>query len=305
MNTVQAKDYFSDFTQKLTTLYDADEAKAITQLVCSELLLIKPHQLQILNKTLTEPEIQSFNTILDKLLTGEPLQHVLGYSWFCGLKFMVNKNVLIPRPETEELVELILKQYKNSAAQHLVFIDLGTGSGCIPISIKKNIPEATVIGIDISPEALDVARQNANMNKAAVVFAQVDMLNPAQLNKFIQEQTPLEQQKLVLISNPPYIKASESAQMHRNVLLFEPHTALFVPDEDGLKYYKAIADLDVFSGKVIDSVWLEINPQLADKTTYVFLDKEKMYVINTLTDLQGKKRFVQLFKKQNFVEITT
>lgn len=291
MNTVQAKDYFSGFTQKLTTLYDADEAKAITQLVCSELLLIKPHQLQILNKTLTEPEIQSFNTILDKLLTGEPLQHVLGYSWFCGLKFMVNKNVLIPRPETEELVELILKQYKNSAAQHLVFIDLGTGSGCIPISIKKNIPEATVIGIDISPEALDVAKQNADINKVDVLFAKVDMLNLPQLQTFIQQQLPQEECLLVLISNPPYIKNSESDLMHNNVLQFEPHTALFVPDEDGLKYYKGIADLTNVLGKAINSLWLEINPLLADETKQVFTNLADMDGINLLNDLQGKKRF--------------
>jgi release factor glutamine methyltransferase len=291
MNTVQAKDYFSDFTQKLTALYDIDEAKAITQVVCSELLLIKPHQLQILNKTLTEPEIQSFNTILDKLLTGEPLQHVLGYSWFCGLKFMVNKNVLIPRPETEELVELILKQYKNNAAQHLVFIDLGTGSGCIPISIKKNIPEATVIGIDISPEALDVAKQNADINKVDVLFAKVDMLNLPQLQTFIQQQLPQEECLLVLISNPPYIKNSESALMHNNVLQFEPHTALFVPDEDGLKYYKGIADLTNVLGKAIHSLWLEINPLLADETKQVFTNLADMDGINLLNDLQGKKRF--------------
>lgn len=299
MNTIQAKEYFSDFTHKLTPLYDADEAKAIAQMVCTEVLLIKPHQLQVLNKTLTESEVQLFNSMLTKLLTGEPLQYVLGYSWFCGLKFMVNQQVLIPRPETEELVERVLQHYKNTPAEKLVFIDLGTGSGCIPISIKKNMPHANVIGIDISKGALEVAQQNATINKVDVQFAQVDMLDLPQLQTFIQSQLP-EECLLVLISNPPYIKQSESALMHNNVLQFEPHTALFVPDEDGLKFYKAIADINTFFGKVIDSVWLEINPLLANETAQVFASEEDVYTINTLTDLQGKKRFVQLFRKHNF-----
>lgn len=303
MNTIQAKEYFNDFTQKLTPLYDADEAKAIAQMVCTELLLIKPHQLQVLNKTLTETEVQLFNSILTKLLTGEPLQYVLGYSWFCGLKFMVNQQVLIPRPETEELVERVLQHYKNIPAEKLVFIDLGTGSGCIPISIKKNIPHAKVIGIDISKGALEVAQQNATSNKVDVQFVQVDMLDLPQLQTFIQQQLHQNECVLVLISNPPYIKQSESALMHNNVLQFEPHTALFVPDEDGLKFYKTIAHQTTYFGKVIDSVWLEINPQLANETAQIFASEAGLYIINILNDLQGKKRFVQILRKYNFADL--
>ncbi len=285
---VLAYDFFKEFKSKLETVYDKEEAKAIVSLLLEETLLLKEHQLQLINKHLDESETTYYQSILERLLKAEPIQYILGYTWFNGLKIAVNKNTLIPRPETEELVINIIKHYKDTA-QPKSIVDIGTGSGCIPIALKKALPNSSTYGIDISTEALSVAKQNAIKNNTAISFCLTDVLNQKAISDFFMQC----EHPICLLSNPPYIAQNESALMHPNVLQYEPHTALFVPDNDALLFYKAIADIVNINLKKGDSVWLEINPLLADETLQLFRVKglETACVIN---DISNKKRFIRI-----------
>jgi len=290
MNSIYARDYFIDFAKKLTAVYDEDEARAIAGYVCAELLLIKWQQLSIIQKQLSSAEVDQLERILNRLLTGEPIHYILGYNWFYGLKFEVNTSVLIPRPETEELVDMVIGYCRKNNFASPTVIDLGTGSGCIPISIKKNIPAANVFGIDLMPNAIATANQNARLNKTDVTFIEADMLNVDLLIGKID----LTQQPVILISNPPYIAQKEAESIHVNVLSYEPHTALFVPNNDVLLFYKAIANFVDKALKHGDSVWLEINPLFANETLALFKPKTKVYQSSLIKDLSGKQRFVNV-----------
>lgn len=290
MNSIYARDYFIDFAKKLTAVYDEDEARAIAGYVCAELLLIKWQQLSIIQKQLSSAEVDLLERILNRLLTGEPIHYILGYNWFYGLKFEVNTSVLIPRPETEELVDMVIGYCRKNNIASPTVIDLGTGSGCIPISIKKNIPAANVFGIDVMPNAIATANQNARLNKTDVNFIEADMLNVDLLIGKID----LTQQPVILISNPPYIAQKEAESIHVNVLSYEPHTALFVPNNDVLLFYKAIANFVDKALKHGDSVWLEINPLFANETLTLFKPKTKVYQSSLINDLSGKQRFVNV-----------
>lgn len=290
MNSIYARDYFVDFAKKLKAVYDEDEARAIAGYVCAELLLIKWQQLNIIQKQLSAAEVDQLERILNRLLTGEPIHYILGYNWFYGLKFEVNPSVLIPRPETEELVDLVIAYCRKHNITSPTVIDLGTGSGCIPISIKKNIPAAKVFGVDVMPNALATANQNARLNKTDVTFIEADMLNTdLLLNKINLSQSPV-----ILISNPPYIAQKEADAIHDNVLKHEPHTALFVPNDDVLLFYKAIVNFADKALKHGDSVWLEINPLFATETLELFNPKTKPYRSSLINDLSGKQRFVNV-----------
>ncbi len=290
MNSIYARDYFIDFAKKLTAVYDDDEARAISGYVCAELLLIKWQQLSIIQKQLSLAEVDQLERILKRLLTGEPVHYILGYNWFYGLKFEVNPSVLIPRPETEELVDMVIAHCRKNKITSPTVIDLGTGSGCIPISIKKNIPAAIVFGIDVMPNAIATANQNAQLNKTDVNFIEADMLNV----DLLIDKIDFTQQPVILISNPPYIAQKEAESIHVNVLKHEPHTALFVPNNDVLLYYKAIANFTDKALKQGDSVWLEINPLFATETLALFKPKTKVYQSSLINDLSGKQRFVNV-----------
>lgn len=290
MNSIYARDYFIDFAKKLTAVYDDDEARAIAGYVCAELLLIKWQQLSVIQKQLSSAEVDQLERILNRLLTGEPIHYILGYNWFYGLKFEVNTSVLIPRPETEELVDMVIGYCRKNNITSPTVIDLGTGSGCIPISIKKNIPAANVFGIDVMPNAIATANQNARLNKTDVTFIEADMLNV----DLLLDKIDLTQQPVILISNPPYIAQKEADSIHVNVLNHEPHTALFVPNNDILLFYKAIANFVDKALKQGDSVWLEINPLFATETLALFNPKTKNYQSSLINDLSGKQRFVNV-----------
>ncbi len=288
MNSIYARDYFVDFSRKLVGVYDEEEARAIAGYVCAELLLIKWQQLNIIQKELSNVEVEHFNKLLNRLLTGEPIHYILGYTWFYGLKFEVNPNVLIPRPETEELVDLVIAYCRKYNITSPTVIDLGTGSGCIPISIKKNIPTATVFGVDVMPSALATANHNARLNKTDVTFIEADMLN----TDLLLEKINIAQGPVILISNPPYIAQKEAESIHDNVFKHEPHKALFVSDDDALLFYRAIARYTYSTLKQGDSLWLEINPLFAQETLSLFsglLPRTQSTIIN---DLSGKQRFV-------------
>lgn len=287
MNSINAKDYFVQFAQKLTNIYDDEEARAIAGYVCAELLFIKWHQLKVIEKLLSEAEKSNLDTILNRLIQGEPLQYVLGYTWFYGLKFQVDKSVLIPRPETEELVEIVINYCNQNNIKSPTIIDLGTGSGCIPVSLKKNLPTAQVFGVDIMDNALVTAKNNAFLNKADVSFIKADMLDLETLT----QQIKITQHPVVLISNPPYIAQNEADKMHLNVLKHEPREALFVPDNDALKFYKAIVTYAKQGLNKGDIIWLEINPLFADDTLQLFSNAH-FYQSSLIKDLTGKLRFL-------------
>lgn len=288
---MKLKELESKFANELAALYEEEEAKAIFLLVIEHYLklnrsnynLKKDDELAV--NVLTELEI-----VLNQLKTSKPIQYILGETTFYGLPFKVNEAVLIPRPETEELVAWILEKVKGSESKTphaprstLKLLDIGTGSGCIAISLKKNLPNADVTALDISIEALVVAKQNALINEIEVSFIKQDIL-----------QTPAGsagKPYSILVSNPPYITQTEKAQMHENVLANEPHLALFVSNEKPLIFYEAIADFALKNLREDGLLFFEINEYLG-KETINMLRVKGFNSIELRKDMQGKDRMI-------------
>lgn len=269
------------YREALSAIYDAREARTVTQIVLEEVLELNPLKISMDRyRLLTTNQQEVLAGILKRLLTYEPVNYILGEADFMGLKFKVDSNVLIPRPETEELVEWILDE--NKSKKGLRIIDLGTGSGCIPISLASNLPNATVDGIDISEGALGVAQRNNELNKTAVNFSRIDILN---------EELPAHTYDII-VSNPPYITAAEGADMLPNVMKFEPHLALFSNDEDGLIFYRRIAEQATKALKVGGKLYFEINA--ANGEAVVSLLKQAGFEqIELKKDLSGRDRMVR------------
>lgn len=221
----------NEFLNRLGHLYDTHEITEIFLVVAEEILGLSRSNV-ILRKDLelSEEDKLKLENVLASLESGIPLQYALGYAWFYGMKLQVNEAVLIPRPETEELVALILKENRLELPK---IIDIGTGSGCIPIAIKKHLKEAEVWAVDISSEALDVAATNAKNENCVVNFMEADILSA--------NNSLLQQKFDIIVSNPPYITPSEKAAMASHVLDHEPHIALFIPEEEPLLFYEVIA----------------------------------------------------------------
>ena len=238
------------------------------------------------DKLIDENTAKQLETVLQRLMKHEPLQYVIGEAWFYNLPFFVNENVLIPRPETEELVDEVIKYLKNAPSKTL--IDIGSGSGCIPVSIKKNIHAARVISVDVSKNALQVAEKNAEANKVSVEFLQLDFLD--------DQQHGLLPQTDIIISNPPYIPADEKESMDKNVTMHEPALALFVPQDDPLIFYKKIkhfADEHLNPG---GRIFLEVHENLAKETAAVF-DHEN-YKTEIKKDISGKERMLLISRSR-------
>lgn len=241
---------------------------------------------RLMNKQEKLPAAQQVQLIslLQQLATHRPVQYVLGEAWFSGYRFFVNEHVLIPRPETEELVEWVAEEIGRSLHQNQNLLDIGTGSGCIPISIKKKNPAVSVTAVDISEDALNVAQKNAAALSAEVNFIQLDFLNEA-----TWDVLPVFD---IITSNPPYIKQSEEKEMSQNVLAFEPAIALFVPDNDPLLFYRRIA---AFAKKHLAEkgmVFVEINEALGEETRQLF--EQNGFAAVVKKDLQGKDRMIML-----------
>lgn len=241
---------------------------------------------RLMNKQEKLPAAQQaqLTSLLQQLATHRPVQYVLGEAWFSGYRFFVNEHVLIPRPETEELVEWVMEEIGRSLHQNQTLLDIGTGSGCIPISIKKKNPAVSVTAVDISEDALKVAQKNAAALSAEVNFIQLDFLNEA-----TWDALPVFD---IITSNPPYIKQSEEKEMSQNVLAFEPAIALFVPDNDPLLFYRCIA---AFAKKHLAEkgmVFLEINEALGEETRQLF--EQNGFAAVVKKDLQGKDRMTML-----------
>ncbi len=246
-------------------------AEALTGLPLTGLLTGKPLPRQ-------EGLAARVEDYLQRLLAGEPIQYILGRAPFYGYTFAVNKHVLIPRPETEELVEWILE---NSCKKgQLKILDIGTGSGCIAITLALVCPQAAVTAIDISSQALDVARQNARQHRAEITFLEADIFS-----------WTTEDNYDIIVSNPPYVMEAEKAQMAANVLEHEPHRALFVPDDDPLRFYRQITSFAYCHQQLGGELYFEVNERQA--AAVELLLKEGGYKqVAIRQDLAGKDRFV-------------
>lgn len=274
------------FVEELRPLYEEQEVKALATLALSHVCESSRGQIWMnRQERLSATQATSLLLILEELKTGKPLQYILGETEFYGMRFFVNSSVLIPRPETEELVHWILDEMKLGGSKHKSLLDIGTGSGCIPIVIKKNLPEMVVSGIDVSFEALETAMKNAVLNKTEVSFRRVDILREAALESTSQKYS-------IIVSNPPYITVSEREQMHQNVVSHEPHPALFVSDDDPLLFYRAIADFSLTHLEPEGLLFFEINEHLGKETVSMLHDKG-FKDIQLRQDLQGKDRMIK------------
>ena len=230
---------------------------------------------------INQSDLLRFHWALEDLKRQRPIQHIIGYTDFCGCRISVTPDVLIPRPETEEIVQWLISHF-TSYLSSLPILDLCTGSGCIAIALKKAFPSAEVTAIDISPAALDVARKNAEDNGVSIRFLQADILDER------QHLTPRTFQ--LIVSNPPYVRHSERAAMAANVLDYEPSLALFVPDEDPLLFYRAIARFARQHLAPTGLVALEINEALASDTCSLL--RQQGFLPKVYTDFRGKERFI-------------
>jgi release factor glutamine methyltransferase len=282
MKTV--KDVLTQFKQTLADVYDAQEIEAITMLTLSELLDTSKAKLKAFPETeITLTQHVRLENVLAALKTGQPLLYILGYTEFYGLKFNVNPSVLIPRPETEELVQWIIESVKASATPVVNLLDIGTGSGCIAITLKKYLPQVNVYAIDISAAALNTARQNAGLNEVEVNFIEADILN------FVNAGLPKFD---LIVSNPPYVTMTDKMQMHLNVTDFEPHTALFVPEEDPLLFYNAISNFAKNNLTAGGQLFFEINESYGKQT--VDLIRDNLFInIELRQDLPGRDRMIK------------
>lgn len=274
MNVQAAVSYFKE---NLNESYDEGYIVALLRIVLPYLTQrsysesLMDDSLEISENTLIE--------IVERLKANEPVQYIIGEEEFFGLKFRVTADTLIPRPETEELVELILNENKENPSASI--LDVGTGSGCIAISLAKYMPKATISAWDISSEALNIARQNAEQNKVSVRFSEVDVLG----------NYPETERFDIIVSNPPYVMECEKQEMDDNVLSFEPHTALFVPDEKPLLFYERIAEIGLNILKPKGKLYFEINRAKAVETKEML--EEKGYSdVRIVKDISSNDRMV-------------
>jgi len=272
---------------RLYEIYDTREAANIANWVIEHVTgQRKIDRIVYKDLPVSAQQQQKLQTITDQLLQHKPVQYVLEEAWFGDIKLYVNENVLIPRPETEELVEWIAEETIRNSEFGIrnSILDIGTGSGCIAIAIKKKIRDATIYAIDVLEGALEVAKQNATQHHVEISFLQLDFLNKSK-----RAQLPLFD---IIVSNPPYVTKSEEQTMQPNVLKYEPHIALFVPDEDAFKFYKAIGEFAQTHLQVNGSIFVEINEALGLQVTNLFKESGFKKVL-LKKDLQGKDRMIK------------
>lgn len=275
----------------INSIYEAGEANNIAELVLEHITNLSRIEI-LLNKdiTLSKDQKELLTKINSRLQDHEPIQYILNEAWFGGMKFYVDKNVLIPRPETEELADWIIKESKTYLPAGKVkkskfkILDIGTGSGCIAIILKRELPAAEVWACDISDEALTVARMNADSLKATIDFVPLNFLDPGQC-----KQLPGFD---IIVSNPPYVPQHEKLKMKKNVAGFEPASALFVPDNDPLIFYKVIADFGTEKLNANGKIYVEIHEDLGKEVKQLFQTKGYRSV-ELKKDMQGKDRMIK------------
>lgn len=291
----------------LKDLYPPGEAQALVRLIMERVCGISTYQLLLgKGKDLSDTEKSKVKEIVEGLRLYKPIQYLIGTAEFYGMELKVTPDVLIPRPETAELVERVVKDYHGQSPR---ILDIGTGSGCIAISLAKHLPGARVTGMDISPEALSIAAENAHGNDVSVHFIEFDILSESKISssrmarEFHKHETKcslgrnkvfisMKQKFDCIVSNPPYIMNKEKAAMEANVLEHEPHLALFVPDDDPLLFYRAIARFGQSALAKGGRLYFEINA-LCGNETVALLEQENYKEVELIQDLYGKDRIVK------------
>ena len=279
------KDIRNYYCEQLCSIYDKDEANAMILILFEHYFKIDRVKMALEPQLrLSESEMLTFHFAVKDLLKNKPIQYVIGETEFCDLKFKVNENVLIPRPETAEMVYKIVNSQQSTDNRQQSILDIGTGSGCIAISLAKAFPESLVYALDISEEALKVARENAVNNDVNVSFIHNDILS---LNNKIETKFD------IIVSNPPYVRELEKAEMHNNVLEWEPHKALFVSDNNPLIFYRKILEFAKTHLKENGEIWFEINEYLGKEMTDL-CNEMGFSQVKVFNDFRGKERFLSV-----------
>lgn len=271
-------------TLELEHIYGLNESKAIAIILTEHVTGISLNKLSVLSEnTFAEGEEKKIHIALQRLQQQEPIQYVIEEAWFYYERFHVNSNVLIPRPETEELVDWVIDDIKD---KKLTVLDIGTGSGCIAITIKKNCPQAQVTACDISQDALDIAQKNAHQLLAPITLVNIDFLDPATWS-----QLPCVD---VIVCNPPYIPIAQKDVMDGHVTKYEPHLALFVENNNPYQFYKAIADFSIDHLHSKGSIYVEIHIGTHNEIAALFT--QYGYETNIKKDMQGIERMIKATK---------
>ncbi|MBS1503602.1 MAG: peptide chain release factor N(5)-glutamine methyltransferase [Bacteroidetes bacterium] len=298
------KNVFQTFRQDLANLYDIKETDSLSRIALEEVTGFSSSKIKAFPELeLSESQAKAIQKILTELKTGKPIQYILGHTEFYGLTFKVNPSVLIPRPETEELVTWIVSSVGSKQLAVGSILDVGTGSGCIAVSLKKNLPEFEVSAIDISESALQTAKENAELNKTEIHFVQADILNLKSEIEHSKRRSPLEHLEKtnkgekfnLIVSNPPYVTLADKQQMHTNVTNFEPHTALFVPENDPLIFYKAIADFASGHLEKDGLLFFEINENYGEQIVEL-LNSKSFNNIELRKDLSSRNRMIRAIR---------
>lgn len=279
----RVRDIMVLFHEELDGLYGREVDVFLEMLFEAFLGWDKVRLLTSKEQTIDQSDLLRFHWALEDLKRQRPIQHIIGYTDFCGCKIEVTPDVLIPRPETEEYVRWIIPQFSNIDSKFSI-LDLCTGSGCIAIALKKAIPRADVTAVDVSEKALAVAQRNAQANGTEINFLHADLLSPLFTLHSLLSTFHL------IVSNPPYVRECEKAQMQRNVLDYDPDLALFVPDDDPLRFYHAIAALAKRSLAPDGLLVVEINEALADETSLLL--KGYDFCPEVHQDFRGKSRWI-------------
>jgi release factor glutamine methyltransferase len=282
---MKIKQYRTQFIKELSSLYDAYEAESFFYLILEDKHKLRQIDLALNHElAFTEEDFVIWDSLLAQLKKEVPIQYLLGKTNFYGLDFEVNENVLIPRPETEELVEWIISENKGiDKKEKIKILDIGTGSGCIAVSLAKNLPNADVYAIDVSKKAIETAKRNAIRNDVNVTFIFQDILQAEELKCKYD----------VIVSNPPYVRNLEKEEIKKNVLDYEPHLALFVDDNDALLFYRKIASLAQNNLLAKGQLYFEINQYLG-KEMIELLGKMDFINIDLRKDIYDNDRMIKV-----------
>ena len=293
-NSVSAKIIIDEFRKELSLIYPREEIMQFLYLLFEEKMGWSRADVHInFLLILNDEDTMWFRDALDQLLKHKPIQYIIGSTQFLDSRIMVREGVLIPRPETEELVEMMVRDYFHRRYEELSILDIGTGSGCISIALKKHLPGFEVIALDISPVALEVARENADSNQCKLKFIYADILDRDEWKTYPGYN--------IIISNPPYIPESERSLMRNNVTDYEPEEALFVKDTDPLQFYEAIAEFAALHLIHPGSLYFEINERFGKEIRDCLLAKG-FYNVEVLNDINGKERFIRAQTKMTMLD---
>jgi release factor glutamine methyltransferase len=287
------KNYKTTFHQELSSLYDEQEIDSFFYIILDKLHGLKRLDLALNPETVIDGiHLKKWKSIVLELQTQKPIQYILGETEFFGMRFEVNENTLIPRPETEELVALILNRCKfRVSGSSLKILDIGTGSGCIAISLAKNLPNAEVFALDVSQKALATAKINATINNVTIHFITEDILKLQNVTELATQNPQLATPFDIIVSNPPYVRNLEKAEIKPNVLEYEPHLALFVDDLDALLFYRKITELAKKNLNQNGQLFFEINQYLG-KETAALVESYGFNQVELHKDIYGNDRMI-------------